>query len=217
MAVFRVLVRAQAQPVQPRRIVDPLPRQSLKWPGICPCCLQAITPHESVPLALSRSRIYDQRFGKVEKKMTWKVPYCKPCRDHINTQKKAREARYIGFAAFALAAVFALLMVIDALQGQPRQWAVERVLLFSGFLSVIGAAMLLWSRSLRRKAQAMMKATCCQVSEAVAYQGYDRDDVTMQTFVFHSLVYAHAFATANGSVVEPIADAERRADGKRWL
>ncbi|MCZ7542412.1 MAG: hypothetical protein M5R40_02205 [Anaerolineae bacterium] len=48
------------------------------------------------------------------------------------------------------------------------------MLLWSGFLSLIGAAMLLWRRSPQRKAQAMMKAICCQVSEAVTYQGYDR-------------------------------------------
>ncbi len=208
MALFRVRVRAQAQTLHSRNFFDPnpIPKQNLKWPLICPCCMQPIS--SSPQLDLSFSQFYDRFMGTVRKRVTWKVPYCKPCLDHIGTQKKAKEARYIGIAVLAVAAVFALLLVIDFLEGQPRQWAVERVIAFTAFLALVGSAMLLWSRSLGRKAPTMMGATCCNVSEAIVYEGYDRDDVTLHTFVFRSLVYAHAFASANGSHVEPIDEAK---------
>jgi len=138
----------------------------LRWPNQCACCFEA---PDSALIVESRGGGF---LGMFQDTISWEVPYCSACLEHIEMQASAPGGNLGG-------------AVVGAVVGGPL-----------GLLIGLGSAAASLYGASRHQSQleTLLKPTCVSVGPAVAYRGWYGD---VHAFTFLNWEFADAFRQEN--------------------
>jgi hypothetical protein len=155
--------------------------KTFNFPSVCPCCMAILTKETT---AHDQIRADENALGfflealSGKRVMPIRVPYCRPCHQHIKQYRTPDTWGCFGIL-LVIAAIFVGVKI--GLWGGIAAFAIPPVLWF----------VVIRPRRLR-KAVALRSPGCCGTGLSVTFSG-------LSAFTFQNEAYARAFAQVNGS------------------